>query len=247
MTLQTECGGEVGRLYRVSDVLIEACMVAMDGWYVRCIQNAQGKGGLNEDNFCNNDLSLYNKSLWNLAAYSSKCLGSHIASEVHESGCSCPIVSCEVALKCWQGLWSSEGAGEAVFKVTHVTVSRRFQFLRKLRPLHRVAHMTQQLSSQRASNPRERQFKIEALVIITEFQEWLDYHHSTILLITQTHSGTMWEKTTQGHEHQEVGIMRTILKFGSWNILEMIRVSHCSNVRQSWRIGGDEVDVGREG
>ena len=247
MTLQTECGGEVGRLYRVSDVLIEACMVAMDGWHVRCIQNAQGKGGLNEDNFCNNDLSLYNKSLWNLAAYSSKCLGSHIASEVHESGCSCPIVSCEVALKCWQGLWSSEGAGEAVFKVTHVTVSRRFQFLRRLRPLHRVAHMTQQLSSQRASNPRERQFKIEALVIITEFQEWLDYHHSTILLITQTHSGTMWEKTTQGHEHQEVGIMRTILKFGSWNILEMIRVSHCSNVRQSWRIGGDEVDVGREG
>ena len=63
MTLQTECGGEVGRLYRVSDVLIEACMVAMDGWHVRCIQNAQGKGGLNEDNFCNNDLSLYNKSL----------------------------------------------------------------------------------------------------------------------------------------------------------------------------------------
>ena len=46
------------------------------------------KGGLNEDNFCDNYLSLCNKSLRNLPAYSSKCLGSHILSEGGESGCS---------------------------------------------------------------------------------------------------------------------------------------------------------------
>ena len=159
----------------------------------------------------------------------------------------CIMVSREVALKCRQGLWSSEGAGEVVFKATHMTVSRRFQSLRRLRPLHRVTHVTQQLSSWRQVIQKKRQFKTEDLVIINEFQKWLDYHHSTILLITQTYSGTMWEETTQGHEHQEVGIVRTILKSGLCNLLEMISASHCSNVRQSWRIGGDEADVGREG
>lgn len=34
MRLQTGCGGEVGWLYRLSDVLTEAYMVATDGWYV---------------------------------------------------------------------------------------------------------------------------------------------------------------------------------------------------------------------
>lgn len=33
MRLQTGCG-EVGWLYKVSDVLTEAYMVATDGWYV---------------------------------------------------------------------------------------------------------------------------------------------------------------------------------------------------------------------
>ena len=149
----------------------------------------------------------------------------------------CIMVSREVALKCRQGLWSSEGAGEVVFKATHVTVSRRFQSLRRLRPLHRVTHVTQQLSSWRASNPREKTVQdrslghynwISEVVRLSSFYHCID--HSDLLW--HNVGGNYPRSWTPGggdrEDHLEVWIVQSSWDDKCFSLLE------CSTIMKDW-------------
>lgn len=139
------------------------------------------------------------------------------------------MVSREVALK--------EGAGEVVFKVTHVTVSRRFQSLRRLRPLHRVTHVTQQLSSWRASNPGEKIVQDRSLSHynwISEVVRLSSFYHSI------DHSDQLWYNVGENYprswtpgggdheDHLEVWIVQSSWDDKSFSLLE------CSTIMKDW-------------
>lgn len=161
------------------------------------------------------------------AAYSNKCLRSHIVSEHHGSGrvftgWFCLMVPHEIVLKCFLGLQSSEGVGEAISKLTLVT-SRMFHFLTI--PLHRVTYMTWQLlPGGRVIQEKGRQSQIEALVIynlISEVTMLLSFCWSPRPTLVQCGRSLPKAMTIR-----RWGSQWTILESGSHNILEMTGVSH---------------------
>lgn len=127
---------------------------------------------------------------------------------------------------CLLGLQSSEGTtgvGSAS-KLTRVAVGSS-GFLLVVKdlssswhgPFHRLPEcvlMSQHLASLRVSDERTPQQKARSCRAGHLLSEMTDHHFCSILVVTQTHPGTMWEGTVQGWECQDVGSLRGIWEAG---------------------------------
>lgn len=75
-------------------------------------------------------------------------------------------------------------------------------------PLHRLC-LSRGIWPPQSEDPREEEVKAETRSF---------YSSSQILLASQTHPGTMWEETAQGHVHQETGIAGAVSEATSHHI-----------------------------